>query len=334
MNSRERIRSIVAGEPADRCGFWLGDPHNDTWPLLHQYFGTSKEEELRRLLQDDFRWIAPWSAYKHPKGKPIFDVQRKGTTLSAGGVFVECEDIQEIIDFEWPDPNYIDFSEVLQQLHDAGDVYRASGFWCPFFHDVADFFGMENYFVKMYTHPEIVHAVTSRVVDFYLEANARFFAVANGLVDAFFFGNDFGTQLDLLISPDAIKEFIFPYFHQLTELGHQYGLQVILHSCGAINKVIPELIDMGVDALHPLQARAANMNAEILAAEFKGQVAFIGGIDTQHILVNGTPEDIRTDVHRVKEVLGPCLVVSPSHEAILPNVSPENLLAMAEVAIE
>ncbi len=334
MNSRERIRSIVAGAPADRCGLWLGNPHEDTWPLLHEYFGTSTKEELRCKLNDDFRWIAPWSAYKHPEGKPMFDMQRKGDGLSAAGVFAECEDVQEVIEFEWPDPNHLDFSDVLQQLRDTGEVYRASGFWCPFFYEVANFFGMENYFVKMHTHPEVVHAVTRSVVDFYLEANARFFAVADGLVDAFFFGNDFGTQLDLLISPEAFKEFVFPYFRQLTELGHQYGLQVILHSCGAIKKVIPDLIDLGIDALHPLQARATNMNAEVLAAQFKGQVAFIGGIDTQDLLVNGTPEAVEIDVRRVKAVLGPCFVVSPSHEAVLPNVPPENLLAMAKTAIE
>ena len=193
---------------------------------------------------------------------------------------------------------------------------------------------MENYFIKMHTHPEVVHAVTGHVVDFYLEANARLFTVADGLVDAFFFGNDFGTQLDLLVSPDAFKEFIFPYFRQLTELGHHHGLKVILHSCGAIRKVIPDLIDLGVDALHPLQARAAGMDAETLAAEFKGKVAFIGGIDTQELLVNGTPEEIRADVRRVKDILGPSLVVSPSHEAVLPNVPPGNFAAMAEAAVE
>ncbi len=334
MNSRERIRAIIAGEPADRCGLWLGNPHDDTWPLLHKYFGTATEEELRRKLHDDFRWIAPWSAYKHPEGKPMFDMQRTGPELSAAGVFAECDDVREVDDFAWPDPKYLDFSEILQQLHDAGDTYRASGFWCPFFHEMSDFFGMENYFIKMYTHPEVVHAVTSRIIKFYLEANTRLFAAAEGLVDAFFFGNDFGTQLDLLISPDAFKEYIFPYFRQLTNLGHQSGLQVILHSCGAIKRVIPDLIDLGVDALHPLQAKAANMNAETLAAEFKGKVAFVGGIDTQDLLVNGTPKEVKADVRRVKALLGPCFVVSPSHEAILPNVPPENIAAMAEAAIE
>lgn len=334
MNRRETVRAIVARRPADRCGLWLGNPHPDTWPILHGYFGTDTEEDLRRKLGDDVRWIAPWSSYRHPEGKPIFDMQRPGKSLGEGGVFAQCESVREVDDFQWPNPDYLDFTDLLATLRNAGDVYRAGGFWSPFFHLAADFFGMENYFVKMYTHPEVVHAVTRHMVDFYLEANKRLFDEAKGEIDAFFFGNDFGTQLDLLVSPACFDEFVFPYFRQLTEQGHRHGLQVILHSCGAIHRVIPQLIDLGVDALHPLQAKAAAMDAETLARDFGGKIAFMGGVDTQDLLVNATPEQVAADVRRVKDLLGPSLVVSPSHEAVLPNVPPENIEAMARAAAE
>ncbi len=334
MNSRERLIRLIGGEPADRCGLWLGNPHGDTWPLLHEYFGTSTPEELRRQLHDDFRWIAPWSAYNHPGGQDMFDLQPEGEGLSAGGGLSACEDVAEVEEFNWPDPQYFDFSDTIDQLRNAGPYYRASGFWSQFFHLVADIFGMEQYFIKMHTHPDVVHAVTQHVVDAFIEGNTRLFEQAGDLIDGFFFGNDFGTQLDLLVSPDAFEEFVFPYFRQLTEHAQQYDLQVILHSCGAIHKVIPNLIDLGVDALHPLQAKANNMDAETLAADFKGKVSFIGGIDTQQLLVNADPEEVKDDVRRVKELLGPNLVVSPSHEAVLPNIPPENIEAMAEAALE
>ena len=334
MNSRERIKAIVAGKPADRCGLWLGNPLPEALPAFHAYFGTSTEEELRQLLHDDFRWYHACSApvYKHPEGKPIFDLKRKGECHGEAGPFAECEDVRQVEDFEWPNPDYLDFSELLRQLAGVGDFYRASGFWSTFFHDVSYFFGVENYFIKMHTHPEIVHAVTRHVVDFYLEANHRFFTQAGDLVDAFFFGNDFGTQLDVLISPDAFNEFIFPYFKQLTDLGHRHGLQVILHSCGAIHKIIPSLIQLGVDALHPLQALAANMDADTLSRDFRGRVAFIGGVDTQNLLFHATPEKVRAEVRRVKNLLGPCFVVSPSQGTVFP-MPPENLRAMAEEAL-
>jgi uroporphyrinogen decarboxylase len=76
------------------------------------------------------------------------------------------------------------------------------------------------------------------------------------------------------------------------------------------------------------------MDAETLARDFKGRISFMGGIDTQHLLVHGTPADITAEVRRVKKLLGPGLIVSPSHEALLPNVPPANVQAMAEAALE
>jgi uroporphyrinogen decarboxylase len=197
-----------------------------------------------------------------------------------------------------------------------------------------DFFGMENYMIKMYDHPEVVEAVTRHVCEFYLEANERFFEQAGDQVDGFFFGNDFGTQQDLICSPQHFDRFIMPWFQKFTEQAHAHGYQAILHSCGAIHKVIGRLIDMGVDCLHPLQANAHDMSAEILARDFKDQVVFFGGIDTQDLLVRATPEEVKADVRRVKDLLGPALIVSSSHESLLPDVPPENVRAMAEAAVE
>jgi uroporphyrinogen decarboxylase len=303
MNSRERIRTIISGGKPDKCGFWLGNPHPDTWKILFKHFETENEEEIRLKLKDDFRWLSPWDVYKHPDNKPIFDIQRAGKTLSEGGILANCESVEEVEAFDWPNPDYLELEPFVEELKSVGDYYRASGFWSSFFHDVCDFFGMENYFLKMYLNPAVVHAVTKHIVDFYLEANKRLFELAGNEIDGFFFGNDFGSQLDILITPDQFKEFVFPYFRQLTQLGHEYNYQVILHSCGAIHRVIPDLIDMKVDAIHPIQAKAANMNAEKLKTDFSGKVNFIGGIDTQALLVNATPTEVKEDIKRVKNFL-------------------------------
>jgi len=175
MNSRQRIKSIIAGKSADRCGFWLGNPHPDSWQALHQYFGTSSEEELRLLLKDDFHWITPWDAYHHPEGKPVFDMQKPGKTLSEGGVFADTVSIKEVENFDCPNPEYLDFSRYI----------------------------------------------------------------------------------DILVSPELFNEFIFPYFKELTDLGREFNKQIILHSCGSIFRVMDDLIGLGVNAFHPLQAKAA-----------------------------------------------------------------------------
>lgn len=333
MNSRERLRTIIAGKPADRCGFWLGNPHPDTWPLYHAYFGTSTQEELRLKLGDDFRWI-PAGVYRHPQGRGLFDIPGK-SAHGTPGPFADCEDPAAVDElYEWPNPDYLDFESVLAALREAGPYYRASGFWAPFYHHVMDLFGMEQYMMNMYLNPELVQAVTDRVCSFFHEANERFFDAAGDLMDGYFFGNDFGTQRDLICGPAQFDQFVMPWFRRFTEQAHARNYQVILHSCGSVFKVIDRLIDAGVECLHPLQALAADMEAQNLARSFKGRIAFLGGIDTQELLVNGTPEQVRAEVRRVKEVLGPCLIVSPSHEALLPNVSPQNVLAMAEAALE
>ncbi len=333
MTARERVKTIFAGRQADRTGFWLGKPHEQTWPLYLRAFGCKDEESLRRLLGDDLRWVClQYTCYRHPEGKPIFDTRPRDRALSAAGVFADCEDPREVAAFPWPDPDLLVFDEWLRALEVAGEVYRASGFWCPFFHDVAAFFGMESYFVKMYTHPEVVHAVTRRVVDFYLEANRRLYAQAGDLIDGFFFGNDFGSQRDLILAPEQFDEFVFPHMRELVAQAKAHGYQVILHSCGSVFKLLPRFVAMGIDALHPLQARAAHMDADTLSAALKGQMAFFGGVDTQSLLVYGSPAEVEAEVYRLQRVLGPCLVVSPSHEAILPNVPPENVLAMARAA--
>jgi uroporphyrinogen decarboxylase len=226
----------------------------------------------------------------------------------------------------------LNFDSCLKDLREAGDVYRMSGFWTCYWHNACDLFGMEDYLMKMLTAPEIVHAVTNRVCEFYYEANERFFTAAKGLVDGFFFGNDLGSQRGMIISPAQFEEFIYPWMKRFVDQGKRHGLQVILHSCGCVYPIIPKIIESGVDCLHPIQALAKDMNASKLAELVKGKLTFLGGIDAQEIMTAGTPEQIQAEVRRVQSILAPGLIVSPSHEAILPNVPPQNVEALANAA--
>ncbi|MDF1513313.1 MAG: hypothetical protein P1S60_05845, partial [Anaerolineae bacterium] len=130
MNSRERIRTIIAGENPDRCGFWLGNPHADTWPIYHAYFGTTSEEEVRLLLGDDFRWIMA-GTYGHPEGKAPFAVEK--TSHGTPGPLAHCQDAGALDDlYDWPSADNLDFTASLTRLENTGAYYRASGFWTPF----------------------------------------------------------------------------------------------------------------------------------------------------------------------------------------------------------
>jgi uroporphyrinogen decarboxylase len=151
-------------------------------------------------------------------------------------------------------------------------------------------------------------------------------------LSAGFFGNDFGSQLDLLIAPEMMERFIFPYYQRMIDQIKSFGLKVVVHSCGAIDRIIPRLIEAGIEGLHPLQAKARGMDALSLSEKYSGQVAFIGGVDTQDLLPFGSEEDVRREVFRLREVFGNSFVVSPSHEALLLNVAPEKVIAMSEAA--
>lgn len=364
MNSVTRIQSILNGQSADRVGFWLGYPHKDTREQYCRELAISLPETIdrdtmsisdQRALQEewdkvnvdlavelgsDLFWCTPdhdSTAWQHPEGNPMIDAHPEGTPkgLTPPGVFAETTDVQEILDFDWPDPRYLDFSLTVKQIDYARSNGMAiiGGMWMPFFHYMCDYFGMEQYFIKMYTDPEVVHAATDRILDFCIAASTKFLDSAADRIYAGFFGNDFGSQLDLLISPENFDEYVLPGFNRIIDHLKSFELNVILHSCGAIDKVIPRLIEAGTDALHPLQAKAVNMDAEHLAEKYKGQIAFIGGVDTQDLLPFHSAQEVADDVHRLKDVLGERFIVSPSHEALLPNVPLENVLAMRNAAI-
>ena len=339
MTGREHLKSIL-NHTSDHCGFWHGCPNPASTENLFRAFDVKDDFELGVKLGSTCRWIQPESfgLYRHPEGKPMFDVLggQERRTLSQDGVFAECEDVAEVEAFDWPEEKYVDFGPTIAQIDRAVAAGQAvlSGSWSCFFHNVCDFFGMENYFVKMYTDPDVVEAVTEHVVDFYLRINERLFSQVGDKIDMFFFGNDFGSQLDTLISPELFDRFVMPAFVKFTQQAHRHGMKVLLHSCGSIYRVIPRLIDAGVDALHPIQAQAARMDAVTLSREFKDRIVFVGGVDTQQLLPRATPQQVRDEVHRLRDLFGPNYVVSPSHESILPDVPWQNVQAMAEAAAD
>lgn len=363
MNGKERVVAILDRKPTDRPAFWLGNPADDAKEIYARALGiplgtiadqkgnedsvlkASKlfdlDIRLHEELGSDLFWACPEldpHLYQHPEGKPMFDILggKPRTSLTQPGVFSDCEDPEEVEAFDWPDPDFLNFDETIKIVEMATSKGMAifGGMWMPFFHTVADFFGMENYFMKMFTTPHIVKAVTDKVVNFYLEANRRCLDTMGDKIDAQFFGNDFGSQTDLLISPDLLKEFIYPGIKKIIDQAKSYQLKVVMHSCGAVSSIIPDFIDFGIDGLHPLQAKAEGMDAVSLAAKFKDNLVFIGGIDTQEILPFGSPEEVKKEVVRVKNIFGERFIVSPSHEALLANVSIDNVLAMSSAAIE
>lgn len=358
---RELINNTIARKGHGNIhGFWVGHPtveakenyckalglaaHDENVhgmeTVLHTDNCDKHEIAFQKAIGSDMVWVTPELApdvWKHPEGKPLWDCFPNGrASLNEPGVFAECEDVAEVEAFDWPDPKYMDFSTVIENTKAAYESGMAvfGGMWCPFFHILCDFFGMENYFVKMYTDPEVVQAVTRHIVDFLVETNKILLKETAPYLSAGFFGNDLGTQISTLMSVEKFKEFILPSTQRIIETIKGENLPVCLHSCGSIDPFIPSLIDAGVDILHPLQALAANMDGKSLSAKYKGKLIFMGGVDTQDLLPHGTPEQVREEVLCLRDIFGDDYIVSPSHEALLPVVPFENVEAMSKAAKE
>lgn len=337
MTSRERVKKIFTHTSNGEGAMWTGHPNSETIPIYAKAWGIEPTAEaIFNYLNDDCRWISADWGYQHPEGRPALDPSygiERGRSLSSAGCFAETTDVADVEKYPWPDVKYCNFEPVYQYIDNFPDKMVFTGMWSPFFHDLCNFFGMENYFVKMYETPDVVEAVTEKIVDYYVAANDKFFEGLGDRADVMFFGNDFGTQRGLFVSPAAFRRFILPAFKRLIEVGKKHNKIIMLHSCGSIAAIIPDLIDAGVNVLHPIQAQAAGMDAKSLS-QYKNDLCFVGGIDAQTFFVNATPAQIKEEVRRVRGLLGPNLVVSPSHEEILPNVPAENIYAMMEAARE
>ena len=280
-------------------------------------------------------WVLDgWGAYKHPENASLLDLYKNRDIPHLSEL---TDDNIDLVDkLNWPNAEYYDFSgfEKAIRISKEHETPIFSGAWASFYHNVANMFGMENYFVKMHTDPNLVIAVTEKIVDFYLSANKKLFDEYATYMSACFFGNDYGTQLDLMVSPEMFRKFIMPYQKKISDQAKTYKLYTFLHSCGSVVKAIPDMIEAGIDGLHPIQAIAAGMNAENLAEKFRDKIVFVGGVDTQVLLREGTTKQIKDDIRRLKRLFGNNFIVSPSHEAILPDVPPENIAAMAEATWE
>ena len=344
MNSIERFYATIEHKEVDRPACWLGDPTPAAAEKLCEYYKVADIKELKRVCGDDF--YAVEIPYHSPTCNAIFaafdwymngsNVDVEHRTLTANGCFCDCEDVEdaEAVNFPWPDPEkYIDPDLCRQLVDEAPEGKTIMGMlWACHFQDTCAAFGMQNALMNMVAEPDLVHYVDDHIVDFYVKALKIFLEATKGKVHAILIGDDIGSQRGLMISPKLVAEFVIPGAKKLIDLAHSYGVKVLYHSCGSIVEAIPQLIEAGVDIIHPIQAMAAGMQPENLKSKFEGKVAFCGGVDTQDLLPNGKPEEIRAKVKELRTIFPTGLIISPSHEALQDDVPPENVKALFDEA--
>lgn len=342
MTSRERVLAVFAHQTPDRVPAWCGASEG-FWNKAKQKLHL-EDEALRVRFGDDFRRVfardasppqplSPGSTYRS-----IFGVERHGLGYGQPRSHpLQGATLQQVHDYPWPDPEWMDVSKVREQALAWNRAYAIlGGDWSPFWHDAIDLLDMENLFLSAYDQPALLDAVLRHVVDYYIQVSQRIFDAAADAIDIFFIGNDFGSQTGPLMSEAMFRRFILPHIRRLVELGHQYRLKVMLHCCGGYEPLIPALIETGLDGLHALQSCCQGMDLACLKGAFGKKIVLNGAIDSQHILLSGTPESVRESTRKVLEIMMPGgnYIAGASHDWILEETPVENVLSMFDAIRE
>jgi uroporphyrinogen-III decarboxylase len=342
MTSRQRVLASFAHEEPDRVPCWFGSSDEFMEKASHQ-LGLDAEG-LAVRFGDDFRRVharytgPDFALSEGAKLRTIFGVERKGPGYGQPMNHpLENADVRAVHDYPWPDPEWMDVSTIrAQAMRYEGQYAILGGDWSPFWHDAMDLFGMEELYVKMYMAPEVVEATMQHLVDYYFEVSRRIFDEASDLIDVFFIGNDFGGQQGPLLGLQLFSKYIVPGLRGLIDLGHSYGLKVQLHCCGGFAPLIPTMIDAGLDALHAVQPSCVGMDLAQLKEQFGDRMVFNGGIDSHHVLIEGTPKSVRTETRKVLKTMmaGGGYIAGASHDTILEETPVDNVVAMFDAIRE
>jgi uroporphyrinogen decarboxylase len=192
--------------------------------------------------------------------------------------------------------------------------------------------GYEQFMVDLMIDQDLAHAILRKLHDVYMQRAEDLLKALAGSMDIVFLTDDLGTQESGLISPDIYRKMIFPYIKELVGKIKAAGKKVVMHSCGAIAEFIPFLIEMGVDAVNPVQVSARGMNPTDLVRQFGKDIAFWGGgCDTQHALNSGNLAVVRKDVAaRLKQFGSHASLVFTQVHNIQYDVPPENIIALRD----
>ena len=256
-----------------------------------------------------------------------------------GALELSYEEIQK---HPWPD-----FSDVwrIEGLHEQAASYRAAGYAVVLKDPFAGIFemsqrmvGMTNLMILMASKQSLAGALFDKMVELKLNFWEMALPKLGDVVDVISQADDYGTQASLLISPRMFREQIKPRWKQVFDRQKELAPNAwrFFHSCGSVRPLIPDFIDMGVQILNPVQVRAQGMEPLGLKQDFGEALTFWGGgVDTQWVLPQGTPEEVKDEVRKNIEILAPGggYVFNTVHN-IQADEPVENLLAMYEAFAE
>jgi uroporphyrinogen decarboxylase len=343
MTSKERWLAVLKRETPDRIpmDYW-GTP--EATQKVMAYLGVDGIWQMyERLHIDGVLTVGPiYSGPEVQEGLDHFGRGYRRVDYGTGAYdevvhfplagFHTIEEVEA--NYAWPSADWYDFSVIRSQLK-GNEQYPVRGGGSEPFYEYTQLRGQEQSYLDMVENPEFLHYCLGKLVDFNYEYTRRIFEQIPGQVTITYIAEDLGSQENLLFSPKSIREFFIPGMRRMIELAHEAGVYIFTHSDGAIRKIIPELIAVGVDILNPIQWRCKGMQREGLKRDFGDTLIFHGGMDNQQTLPFGTVEEVRREVVENIEILGKGggYILAPCHN--IQSVSPaENIVAMYQAGYE
>jgi uroporphyrinogen decarboxylase len=353
MESRERVLAALDRKPIDRVPMRF-NARTEVKEALSAHLGIDTEEGLLERLGIDFRYAA--GRYAGPRPRPSYrpanappPPERRSAVSSAGysnsfrvdEPFANMQDASELDGYEAHLAQQEACTDVSRLSEDIDRINAETRYFVGFraagriFMAAQELRGAEQFLVDMALNPDYAHRLLEIRTAHTIRLLEQALPAAKGRIDFVQYNDDLGTQRDLLVSPTMFREFLLPRYRRIFKTVRSFGIRVFMHSCGAIRRAVPDLIDAGVQILNPVQVGARGMAPEGLKRDFGQALAFCGGIDVQSTLPFGTAEDVRQEVRDRISVLGRGGgYILDSTNFIQPDTVPQNVLAMFDTGKE
>jgi len=262
---------------------------------------------------------------------PLESAQSPGD-IDMGVPFMEYYDMPQYMD-----ESFSDLKERAKILYRETDYAIVANLWLHLLAAGQELRGFENFMMDLIINKKMVHRFFERILEIYIPRIDKYLEAVGDSIDVVQVNDDLGTQRGLQFSLETYREMLKPYQKRLWQhIKQKSNKHILFHSCGSIYELIPDLIELGVDAINPVQVSAKNMDTRKLKMEFGKDITFWGGgCDTQEVLPYGKPEDIKEEVkRRVEDLSGDGGFVFCQVHNIQPDVPVENILAMYEALDE
>lgn len=366
---RERVLAAMNHQtpdrvPVDIAGTGASQINADAYQSLKRYLGMKTgplqffsrrshlamaEEDVLQKLEVDFRVIRPSgpdrrSEHDLPDGAIIDAWGVVWTKPEHGHYYVKkpifTGDLSpaSLARYDWPDPDDPGFTrglnETARSLYEDTDYAVVLSLPVGFVHQTQFMRGYEDWLIDLMDNLKGAESLADAVLDVYIPMVRNMIRACAHHFDVVFYADDVAFQNGPIMRLDTFRRFLKPRFKRIFDMiKAETQAKILFHSCGSVVSLIPDLIDVGIDSLNPVQVSAAGMDTAVLKREYGNALSFWGGIDTHRVLPFGTPQDVREEVRRrINDLADSGGYVLASVHNIQAEVPPENIVAMVEAA--